>query len=93
MTTLETKTQILADLYVETVEGDTLYDFVEVHDLGIPLAVLITQGHATATPSGVEWIVKDFDDLCEEMEIDKYGDYDSLDEMWDMTTVGPDEQG
>jgi hypothetical protein len=89
MTSIETKTQILNELYIEYSTDPEFQDFIEMHDLGIPLAVLITQGHATATPSGLKWIEADFDELCEEIGVDKYGDYDSLEEMFILE--GPSE--
>ena len=85
MTSLETKTQILHDLYVSTSVDDDLYDFVNLHDLGIPLSVLVVQNCATATPAGVEWILSDYNDLCDELGIDKYGDYESLDDLLEMS--------
>jgi hypothetical protein len=79
MTTLETKMGILHDLVIY---GDEEYaEFLEVHDLGCPLAMLVIQGQALATEAGVVWIEKDYADLCEFLEIDVYGDYDSLEEM------------
>lgn len=91
MNSIETKTQILHDLYVHYSTDDEFADFLDVHDLGIPLAVLITQGHATATPSGIGWIESDYNDLCEEIGIDKYGDYNVLEDMFLLEDS--DEQG
>lgn len=91
MTSIENKTQILHDLYIFYGGDEEFSDFVDVHDLGIPLAVLVLLGHAQATPSGVEWINSDFDALCEEIGVDKYGDYDSLEEMFMLKDI--DEQG
>jgi hypothetical protein len=79
MTTLETKMGILHDLVIYG--GDDYTEFLEVHDLGCPLSVCVVQGLALATEAGVKWIESDFDDLCEFLEIDKYGDYESLDEV------------
>jgi hypothetical protein len=91
MTSIENKAKILHDLYIDYSTDSEFEDFVAVHDLGIPLAVLIVQGHATATPSGLKWIESDYNDLCEEIGVDKYGDYDSLEDMFMLE--GPDEQG
>jgi hypothetical protein len=84
MTTLETKMQILSDFWVTLSTDEEYADFAEVHDIGIPLAMLVIQGHALATESGVKWIETDYEDLCEELGLDKYGDYESLDEMLDL---------
>lgn len=85
MTTLDTKMQILHDLYVETGQDEEFQDWLEVHDLGVPLAVLVIQGCAIATEAGVKWIESDYDDLCEYYEVDKYGDYESLDDLVDLS--------
>jgi len=84
MTTLETKMTILNDFWVTFGTDEEYADFIEGHDIGIPLAMLVIQGHALATESGVKWIETDYDDLCEELGLDKYGDYESLDEMLDL---------
>lgn len=86
-TAIETKAQILHDLYIYLDAEGGMADFVEVHDLGIPLSVLIVQGHATATMTGIDWINADFDDLCEYLEIDKYGEYESLEDVLEMSAL------
>lgn len=83
MTNLETKMQILSDFWVHYSTSEEYAEFAEVHDIGIPLAMLVLQGHATASPSGIKWIESDYDDLCEELVIDKYGDYTSLEQMFE----------
>ena len=71
--------EILNDLYMDY--GDEYSDFIEDNDIGVPLAVFITQGCATATPKGIEMITESFDSLCENLDIDNYGNYESLDYM------------
>ena len=92
MTTLDNKIQILNDFYIEFGSDGVYADFIEVHDLGLPLAVLITQGHALATESGITWIHDDFTALCEELGVDRHGDYESLDDMLEIAEY-PDAEG
>lgn len=85
MITLETKVQILSDYWFRFSQEPDHADFIEVHDIGIPLAVLLHLGHATATPTGIEWIETDYIDLCEEFGVDLHGDYSSLDNMLEIS--------
>jgi hypothetical protein len=94
MTTLETKTNILHQFWVEYSQdaGSEEASFINDHDIGVPLASLLVLGNALATPKGVKWIEEDFDSLCELMGIDKYGDYDSLETMLEISEY-PDAEG
>jgi hypothetical protein len=86
MTTLEAKTQILSDYWFTYSQDADHADFIEVHDIGIPLATLILLGHATSTPSGVEWINSDFEDLLGMFGVDPLGDFDSLEEVLEISS-------
>lgn len=86
MTTLEAKTQILSDYWFQYSQEPDHAEFIEIHDIGIPLAVLILLDHATATPSGVEWINSDFEDLLGKFGVDPLGDFDSLDEIVEIAS-------
>jgi hypothetical protein len=88
MITLETKMTLLNDFWVAYGTDVEFADFIEMHDIGIPLAMLVIQGQAIATEAGVEWIENDYDDLCEELGIDKYGEYEDLDEMMELYEQG-----
>jgi len=89
MTNLETKIAILADFYLYYAQEEEYADWAEAHDLGLPLSILVEQKYATATPAGVEWIISDYNDLCEELGIDKHGDYTTIEQMLELS----DEQG
>jgi hypothetical protein len=88
MITLETKMTILNDFWVAYSMDPEYVDFIEMHDIGVPLAMLVIQGQAIATEAGVKWIENDYDDLCEELGIDKYGEYEDLDEMMELYEQG-----
>ena len=86
MTTLETKMQILSDYWFAYSQDADHVDFIEVHDIGIPLAALVLLGHATATPTGIEWIESDYKDLLEEFGVDPLGDFDYLDQIVEIAS-------
>lgn len=65
---------------------------LSLYDLGFPLAVAIWQGGVdinSLTDTGKSWITGAFVGICDELGIDIYGDYDSLDNMFELS----DEQG
>jgi hypothetical protein len=84
MITLETKTQILNDFWVSFSQDDEHTDFITLHDIGLPLAVLLSLDCAVATPKGIEWIETDYDDLCEYLGVDRHGEYASLDDLMEI---------
>lgn len=73
------KCEILHDLYLN--HSTEYEDFILDNDLGVPLAVLIVQGCATPTDKGTQHVSDSFDSLCEILEIDKYGDYETIETM------------
>jgi hypothetical protein len=48
-------------------------DFIEVNDLGLPLAHMITNGIVESTPLAQEIIQQSFDDLLELLEVKDVG--------------------
>lgn len=86
MTTLETKIETLADYWFAYSQDPDHADFIEVHDIGIPLAVLLHLGHATATESGVVWIHTDYEDMLNEFGVDTMGEFESLDQIVEIAS-------
>lgn len=84
MITLETKVKILDAYWLAFSQDEEHSDFIEMHDIGLPLAVLLSLDCAVATTKGIEWIETDYDDLCEYLGVDRHGDYSSLDDMLDL---------
>jgi len=73
------RVEILSDLYMEYYVD--YEQFIEDNDLGVPLAVLITLGCATASATGIEMINQSFDSFCELLDIDNHGEYEDIDSM------------
>lgn len=80
MTPFSKRVQILTSMY--QTERDTAYeDFIQTNDLGFPAAVLLTLGAVTLTDTGTRYVNDTFDALCDLLGIDRYGDFDNLDQM------------
>lgn len=79
------KTQILHDFYINATDSDHS-EFLETHDLGIPLAVALTQGLVTIdgiTEEGWRWINMDYDALLEHLGVDK-DEFSSYSELMEI---------
>ena len=75
------KVEVLNDFYMDYSGSDQYADFIEIHDLGLPAAVLSFNGSATLTDIGVKHVEETWIDLCELFEIDHHGEYESLESM------------
>jgi hypothetical protein len=74
------KIDILADLGVWFREDEFFSDFLYLNDLGVPLAVLMRAGGVESiTDKGSEWIHSTWEDLCELLGVDPYGEYENVD--------------
>jgi hypothetical protein len=80
-TNLETKCEILSDLWINYKDDEALEDFVEYNDLGLPLAYLIHTELVTVTDEGIPYIDETFNLLCTSLGLDIDGDYITLNEM------------
>lgn len=85
-TPFSNRVQILYDVYMTERDGD-LEDFIMANDLGFPAAVLLTLGAVTLTDVGERHINETFDALCNILEIDQYGDYDSFLNMLEIANA------
>jgi hypothetical protein len=65
--------EILNDLWINHINNEMFYDFIEVNDLGLPLAHMITSGIVESTPLAQEIIQQSFDDLLELLEVKDVG--------------------
>jgi len=65
--------EILNDLWINHINNEMFEDFIEVNDLGLPLAHMITNGIVESTPLAQEIIQQSFDDLLELLEVKDVG--------------------
>ena len=73
------KCEILHDFYLDY--AYEYKDFIQVNDIGIPLALLVTQGCALPTPSGVDYVDASYIALCTMLDVDPDAEWNNLEEM------------
>jgi len=80
-TSLEYKAQIISE-FVQRYKDDFEYqDFFDVNDLGVPLAIAITNDMADLTVSGVERLEETWKALCELFEANPGAEYEQLEDI------------
>ena len=84
-TNFSNKTAILADLWTNYRDDDSFQDFIEYNDLGLPLGYIVNTELATATDQGIMYIDETFNLLCAALEIDLDADYESLQQMFEIS--------
>jgi hypothetical protein len=72
-TGLASKCDILNDIWINHSENEWFEDFIEINDLGLPMAYFISNGIVEATPLAIEIIDVSFADLLELLEIEDTG--------------------
>jgi len=72
-TDLASKCDILNDIWINHSDDESFYDFIEINDLGLPMAYFICNGIVEATPLAVEIIDLTFADLLELLDIEDTG--------------------
>ena len=81
-TTLENKTNILAELWLNYRNDEAFLDFIEYNDLGLPLAYVIDNKIVEVTQRASEFIEETFALLLDGLHLEDTG-YDDLDELLD----------
>lgn len=72
--------EIVSDFYLHM--GYDYPDLLAGYDLGFPLAVALTKGGVEdITDLGRRWISEAFIGICDELDLDIYGDYETLGDM------------
>lgn len=84
MTPFSNQVDILSELYLEYSDDEQWQGFLKIYDLGIPLAVAIANGGASANSKGESWINESYIALCELLQIDSHGNYESLEDMLEL---------
>jgi hypothetical protein len=72
-TDLASKCDILTDLWINHSENERFEDFVEINDLGLPLAYFIANGVVEITPLASDIIDATFTDLLDLFEVEDTG--------------------
>jgi hypothetical protein len=72
-TELASKCDILNDIWINHSNDEWFEDFIEINDLGLPMAYFISNGIVEATPLAIEIIDVTFADLLELLEIEDTG--------------------
>lgn len=85
-TEFTTKTEILADLWMNYREDEEFLDFIAYNDLGLPLAYAVTNRIVKSTPVADELITETWNLLLSALEIESDEGYDSLDDLLGWVT-------
>ena len=72
-TDLASKCDILKDIWINHSDDELFDDFIEINDLGLPMAYFICNGIVEATPLAIEIIDLTFADLLELLDIEDTG--------------------
>ena len=72
-TDLASKCDILNDIWINHSNDESFEDFIEINDLGLPMAYFICNGIVEVTPLAEEIIDVTFSDLLELLEIEDTG--------------------
>jgi hypothetical protein len=81
MTPFETKTQILADLWMDYRGDEEFSDFLEYNDLGLPLAYAISSGIVNSSPLAQQYIEETFELLLAAVKIEEDTGFEALEDI------------
>lgn len=80
-TTIENKTAILADLFLNYRGDEEFTDFIEYNDIGLPVAYAIDNGIVKGTSLSEQFINETFELFVAALGIEDSG-FETLDEMF-----------
>jgi regulator of RNase E activity RraB len=80
-TDLASKCDILTDIWTNHFENEFFEDFIEIYDLGFPMAYFISNGIVEATPLAIELIDATFEELLRLFEYEDEG-FTTLEDFW-----------
>jgi hypothetical protein len=92
---LKTKAQIIVDFAYRFTDSDNedFQDFLDYNDLGIPLAVAITNDLCEINDKGMKVFEETYTLLLVELKVpDIYKDYEELDEILEDSPIVDDEE-
>ena len=76
-----TKAEILVQFTQDNFNDEVYEDFFDYNDLGIPIAIALTQDMVILTNKGEELIEETWKELCELFGADPNGQYENVDDM------------
>ena len=85
-TDFSTKASILADLWINFRDDEELQDFCEYNDIGLPLAYFIHTDLVKTSDEGAAHVEETFNLLCDALNLDLDGDYESLNHMFELNS-------
>ena len=74
------KCEILNDLWINYTDHEMFEDFIEINDLGLPMAHFICQGIVESTPLAKELVEQSFADLLDLLELED-AEFENLEQM------------
>ena len=80
-TTIETRAEILSELWLNYRFDADFVDFVEYNDLGLPLSYLVASGIVKRTEMADNFINETFDLLLASLEVEDTG-FENLDDIF-----------
>ena len=80
-TTIETRAEILSELWLNYRFDEDFVDFVEYNDLGLPLSYLVASGIVKRTEMADRFIDETFDLLLASLEVEDTG-FENLDDIF-----------
>ena len=85
-TDFSTKASILADLWINFREDEELEDFCAYNDIGLPLAYFVHTDLVKPSDEATGYIDETFNLFCAALELDLDGDYESLNQMFELNS-------
>lgn len=83
-TNFSNQASILADLWINFRGEKEFSDFIEYNDIGLPLAYYIHTDLVTPTEEAERFVEETFNLLCSALGVDIDGEYESLNQMFDI---------
>lgn len=77
------KARIISQFNYENENEPLAEDFFNYNDLGVPLAIALTNNLCQLTPQGIVIIDETYDNVCDEMEVPNDIEYSDINDMHD----------
>ena len=87
-TNFDTKAAVLADLWINFRQEEQFKDFLEYNDIGLPLAYFVNTELVKPEDRAKMFIEETFNLLCAALEIDVDGEYENLNQMFEISNKG-----